>query len=101
MTHRKIDYRHLGSDVDLEAEDVRLPDGSRLTPDVADELAERALARRRGRPSVSDTQHTPSFTVRVSPEVRSALESIAASQGRRLSDVSREALTEYVDRHAS
>lgn len=73
-----------GSDVDLEQEDVRLPDGSRLTHERAAALAERALARRRGRPSVTgDESHTPSLTVRVSPTTQAALEEIVTSQGRR------------------
>ncbi|MHB2024969.1 MAG: hypothetical protein ACYCO3_16895, partial [Mycobacteriales bacterium] len=39
--------------------------------------------------------------VRVTTRTRTALESIAAAQGRRLSDVSRDALDEYAARHAS
>jgi hypothetical protein len=39
--------------------------------------------------------------VRVTGRTRAALEAIAAAQGRRLADVSRDALDEYVDRHAS
>jgi len=39
--------------------------------------------------------------VRVTTQTRAALEAIAAAQGRRLADVSRDALDEYVDRHAS
>lgn len=39
--------------------------------------------------------------VRVTSRTRSALEAIAAAQGRRLADVSRDALDEYVARHAS
>jgi hypothetical protein len=39
--------------------------------------------------------------VRVTSRTRTALEAIAAAQGRRLADVSREALDEYVARHAS
>jgi hypothetical protein len=39
--------------------------------------------------------------VRVTTDTRTALEAIAAAQGRRLADVSREALDEYVSRHAS
>src|SRR5262252_1343143 len=39
--------------------------------------------------------------VRVTNRTRAALEAIAAAQGRRLTDVSRDALDEYVERHAS
>lgn len=102
MTRRKIAPGPIGADVDLEHEDIRLPDGSRLTDERAAEIAERALVHRRGRPSVTDDKsHTPSLTVRVSTTTRAALEKIAASQGRRLADVSREAFEEYIQRHAS
>ena len=102
MTRRKITPGPVGADIDLEQEDIRLPDGSRLTDERAAEIAGRALARRRGRPSVTgEGSHTPSLTVRVSSTTRAALEEIAASQGRRLADVSREAFEEYIQRHAS
>ena len=55
-----------------------------------------------GRPRVGGgSGHGPSaqVRVRVTTETRSALEAIAADQGRRLADVSRDALTEYVNRH--
>lgn len=91
----------VGPDIDLDEEEVRLPDGSRLTEEAAEQLAERVLEQRRaGRPSLSGGRaHTPPLTVRVPPGVRSALEEIASKQGRRLADVSREALDEYVARH--
>lgn len=103
MTSRKnITPGPIGDDVDLEHEDIRLPDASRLTDERAAALAERAIVRRRGQPSVTgDASHTPSLTVRVSPTTRAALEEIAATQGRRLADVSREAFEEYIRRHAS
>lgn len=90
------------TDIDLEAEDVRLPDGSRLTEAKVDEIVERLHARHPGRPSVSGERgHTPAMTVRVSPAARAALEEIATAQGRRLADVSRDAIDEYISRHAS
>jgi len=102
MTRRKIKPGAIGTDVDLDAEEVYLADGKRLTEQVAEEMAERALARHRGRPSVTGgNARTPSLTVRVPPETRAALEELARAQGKRLADVSREALDEYVSRHAS
>jgi hypothetical protein len=102
MTRRKIKPGAIGTDVDLDAEEVYLADGRRLTEQVAEEMAERALARHRGRPSVTGgNARTPSLTVRVPPETRTALEELARAQGKRLADVSREALDEYVSRHAS
>jgi hypothetical protein len=102
MTRRKIKPGPIGADVNLDAEEVHLADGRRLTEQVAEELAQRALARHRGRPSVTGKDaRTPSLTVRVPPETRTALEDLARAQGKRLADVSREALDEYVSRHAS
>ncbi|MGA3148798.1 MAG: CopG family transcriptional regulator [Acidimicrobiales bacterium] len=102
MTRRKIKPGAIGTDVDLDAEEVYLADGRRLTEQAAEEMAERALARHRGRPSVTGgNARTPSLTVRVPQETRAALEELARAQGKRLADVSREALDEYVSRHAS
>ncbi len=55
-----------------------------------------------GRPRVgggSGRGPSTQVRVRVTTDTRSALEAIAANQGRRLADVSRDALTEYVNRH--
>ncbi len=91
----------VGPDINLDEEEVRLPDGSSLSEEAAAQLAERVIEQRRaGRPSLTGSgAHTPALTVRVRPGVRSALEEIAHKQGRRLADVSREALDEYVARH--
>jgi len=99
--HRKITPGPIGPDVDLDVEDIRLADGTRLTNELAEQIAEDAIARHRGRPSVSGgRERTPSLTVRVPRSTRASLEGIAAAQGRRLADVSRDALDEYVRRHA-
>lgn len=94
----------IGPDIDLDDEDLYLPDGTRLTEAKAAEIAEDAIVhhyRTRGRPSVTGSQErTPSLTVRVPLATRTALERIAATQGRRLADVSRDALAEYAHRHA-
>ncbi len=102
MSTRRINPGQIGADVDLSKEEIRLKEGRRLTEKVADQIAERALARRRGRPSISGTgRRTPSLTVRVPQPTRDALERLARAQGKRLADVSREALDEYISRHAS
>ena len=103
MSHKRIAEVEIGPDVDLDVEEVYLDDGTRLTETKAEELAERTLARLRpGRPSITGSgEHTPSLTVRVPRETRAALEEIAARQGRRLADVSREALDDYIASHAS
>ena len=102
MTKRHIEPGPIEADVDLDEEEIYVADGRRLTQQLADEVAERALARRRGRPSVSGGgRTTPSLTVRVPQRTRDALEKLAKAQGKRLADISREALDEYVSRHAS
>ncbi len=68
-------------------------------------IADPAEMRRRigGRPRIGgDSGEGPSMQirVRVTTRTRAALEGIAADQGRRLADVSRDALDEYVARHA-
>jgi hypothetical protein len=67
-------------------------------------VTDAAEIRRRvgGRPRVGGAAGTgPSrqVRVRVTTHTRTALEEIAAAQGRRLSDVSRDALDQYVARH--
>jgi hypothetical protein len=102
MPRRRFSKSQIGPDIDLDKDEVHLADGTRLTEAAAQRLAEEMLARRRGRPSVSGSSvRTPSLTVRVPAELRSALESIAETRGERLADVSRAALEEYVERHAS
>lgn len=103
MTKRTVKLGPIGPDINLDQEEVYLSDGTRLTEAEAEAFSKRVVeqARRRGRPSISEaTVRTPNLTVRVSPDVRAALESIAETQGRRLADVSRDALAEYVERHA-
>lgn len=103
MARKRFDPARLGPigpDIDLDKEDVRTADGRRLTEEMAEQIAEEAIARHRGRPSVTgQRQRTPNLTVRVAPGTRKALEAIAQDQGRRLADVSRDALDEYVSRH--
>jgi hypothetical protein len=69
-------------------------------------IVDPAEMRRRlgGRPRVGGANgQGPSMQVRVrvATHTRTALEAIAAAQGRRLADVSRDALDEYVARHAN
>lgn len=70
----------------------------------AEVVADPAEIRRRlgGRPRVGGSQGqgpSPQLRLRVASGTRSALETIAAAQGRRLAEVSRDALEEYVARH--
>jgi predicted HicB family RNase H-like nuclease len=91
------------SDVDLDTEVVRLKDGRRLTNELAEQLAEEALAdaRRRnlvpGRKSLSGgTVHSPRVQFRVPDSLRAAAEQRAAEKGVSLSELAREALEHYL-----
>lgn len=87
-------------DIDLDAEEFYVG-GERLTEARAVELAERA-ERRGGRPSLTAPgAHSPALNLRVSADTKARLEAVAVAEGRRQSDVVREALDEYLDRHAS
>jgi len=84
----------IGPDVDLEREDVRLADGTRLTDEVAAEIAESVL-RSVGRPSLSGVrQRSPQIAFRVPPAVRDQAAEIAAREGKTVSELAREALEE-------
>jgi hypothetical protein len=85
-------------DLDREAFSYR---GRRLTEDDAERIADETLAElRRGRPSLTGTrQHSPQVAFRLTPELRAEVEAQAAREGRRVSDVARQALEEYLARH--
>jgi hypothetical protein len=85
-------------DIDLDAEEF-IVGGERLTVARAVELAERA-ERRAGRPSLTAPgAHSPALNLRVSVDTKARLEAVAEAEGRRQSDVVREALEEYLTRH--
>lgn len=88
------------SDIDLDAEKF-VVGGRRLTEARAAKLAKHA-ERRGGRPSLSGgRRHSPALNLRVSQADRDRLDAVASAQGRRASDVVRDALREYLERHAS
>ena len=91
-------------DVDLDEEDVRLPDGTRLTEQRAGQLARETLAeiRRRnlvpGRKSLSGgSVHSPRVQFRVPEAIRERAEQRAAAEGKSLSALAREALEHYLE----
>jgi predicted HicB family RNase H-like nuclease len=91
------------TDVDLDAEEVRLTDGRRLTNELADELAEETLAeaRRRnlvpGRKSLSGGHtHSPRVQFRLPESLHAAAEQRADEEGVSLSVLAREALEHYL-----
>ncbi|KXA68276.1 ribbon-helix-helix protein, CopG family [Cutibacterium avidum] len=85
-----------GGDIDLDVEDVRLPDGTRVTNELVNEWAEE-LEGRGGRPSLDPTGG-PSVRLafRVPEDVSSQVDALAARQGLRRSDVLRAALDQYL-----
>jgi len=86
----------IGDDVDLAQEDVRLADGTRLTPEVAENIVEQAR-RAAGRPSLSGTAATsPQIAFRVASTLRDRAAEIAAQEGKTLSQLAREALEERI-----
>ncbi len=87
----------LGRDIDLDDEDVRRPDSTRLT----EQAAEEALAiGRRGRPTIDPDagpgERSPRMTFRVPAQTRRRLEQRAREQGRPVADVVREAVEQYL-----
>lgn len=86
----------IGPDVDLEREDIRLADGTRLTNEVAAQITEGAL-RSVGRPSLSGARNkSPQIAFRVPPSVRDQAAEVAAQEGKTLSELAREALEERI-----
>jgi predicted HicB family RNase H-like nuclease len=82
----------IGRDVDLEHEDVRLADGTRLTDAVADEIIEE-VRRGSGRPSLSGhASNSPQIAFRVPQNVRDRAAEIAEREGKTISQLAREAL---------
>ena len=86
------------SDVDLEIDDVRDSQGRRITEEYARAATAQAIASvGRGRPSLTGTKATsPQVTFRVTPELRARAAAEADRQGRRISDVARDALERYL-----
>jgi hypothetical protein len=91
-------YEVVGWDADLDSEVVLLPNGERLTNQVADEIADDLLGRRGlGRPSLaSDGSHSPRVSFRVPDEVRALAVERAAAENVSLSVLARKALERYL-----
>lgn len=90
---------HVGPDVDLEAEDVRDANGERVDAAYVDRAVEdvHAFMATRGRPSLTAPGvRSPSMSVRLTAAKREQLETRAKVEGRRPSDLLREAVDEYL-----
>lgn len=89
-----------GPDVDLDVEDVREPDGTRLTNRRAEQIATEELTKtRRGRPALSsedEGQGSPRLSFRVPAQVRRRVEERAQAEGRKVSELVRDAVERYL-----
>ena len=84
-------------DVYLDQEDVRLPNGTRLTQDVADAIID-DVRRRSGRPSLTgEAAVSPRVTFRLPPDIRDRAAAIAEREGKTISQLAREALEDRVE----
>lgn len=89
---RVTDATPIGPDVDLDREDIRLADGTRLTDAAADQVVDR-VRRTAGRPSLSGkAAQSPQIAFRVPPSVRERAADVAALEGKTVSQLAREAL---------
>lgn len=84
--------------IDLDTEDVRLADGSRLTEAGAQELAQEVLrAGTRGRPSLTAPgERSPQLRLSVPEQMRDVLKPRADAEHRSVSDLARAALERYL-----
>ena len=84
--------------IDLDKQDVRLADGTRLTEAKAEELAAEMLERAgRGRPSLSRSgARSPQLRLSVPDELRSRLLQRAEDEHRSVSRLVRDALEHYL-----
>ncbi len=84
--------------IDLDVQDVRLADGTRLTESRAQELAGEILERAgRGRPSLSrPASRSPQLRLSVPDELRSRLLQRAEDEHRSVSNLVRDALEHYL-----
>lgn len=82
----------IGDDVDLERDDIRLKDGTRLTQEAADRIVRSA-----GRPALSPSgRHAPTVSLRLSEDMAEELDRAAKRLGKRRSDVIRDAIEEHL-----
>lgn len=88
----------LGPNIDLDAEEVYEPDGTRLTEQKAQDIAAETLTEvRRGRPALGrGAVHSPQITFRLTKAARDQAAAQAKAEGRTVSELAREALERYL-----
>ena len=90
---------HIGPDVDLDRDDVLLPDGTRLTNELVEAVNE-DVRRTVGRPSLSGgRQHSPQVSARITPEMQAELRKYSKRSGLSSSQIVRHALEQLVGSH--
>jgi len=94
----------IDDDRDLDVDPITLPDGTVLDNAAAERLGDDVGAQavaKRGRPSLTAPgQHSPRVTARVHPDVKASVEAVAERDGKRPTDIVREAIEEYLAVHA-
>ncbi len=80
----------IGPDVDLAKEVRRDTQGRRVTDDYVERLL--GASRKPGRPSLAEEGPSPSIAFRVPAALRTRAEEVAASEGKTVSQLAREAL---------
>jgi len=81
-----------GDDIDLDTVDVRLPDGTRLTNEVAEDIVADVRSRT-GRPSLSGRPAvSPRVSFRLTPDALGRANALASREGKTISELAREAL---------
>jgi hypothetical protein len=86
----------IGPDVDLNRDEVRLADGTRLTSELADAINE-DVRHTAGRPSLSGRRkHSPQVSARITPELQAELKRYSKHSGLSTSQVLRHALERLV-----
>lgn len=89
-----------GPDVDLARKVVRDSRGRRITDEYADRAVRDVHEKAgRGRPSLTgEASQSPQVTFRLPPALRAKAEARAKREGKRVSEVAREALEQYLVR---
>jgi len=95
----------LDDEVDLDVEDVCDSQGRRIDSDYV-ERAVLDVRARRGRPSLSpdpadESHHPPHVSFRVPEQTRRLLDERARVEGRKPSEIAREALDQYLSNYSA
>ncbi|HEX9711513.1 MAG TPA: CopG family transcriptional regulator [Actinomycetota bacterium] len=86
-----------GPEVDLGRKVVRDSRGRRITQNYVDRAVADVHAKSRGRPSLTgQAARSPQVTFRLPPDLRAKAEARAKREGKRVSEVAREALERYL-----